>query len=102
VSVFLPQETEGFYLPALEGMALGTVIVCPDVLGNRSFCRPGVNCFRPPYDEDALFEATEAAFADLPNLGEMTERAHRTADEHDLARERESFLRILERVDDLW
>jgi glycosyltransferase involved in cell wall biosynthesis len=102
VTVFLPQPREGFYMPALEGMAVGTVVVCPDVLGNRSFCLEGVNCFRPPYDEDALFESAEAAFADLPNLGEMIERARRTADEHDLAGERESFLQILERVDELW
>jgi hypothetical protein len=102
VTVFLPQRREGFYMPALEGMAVGTVVVCPDVLGNRSFCLPGVNCFRPPYEEDALFESAETAFADLPNLGEMIERAHRTAEDHDLAGERESFLQILERVDELW
>ena len=49
VTLFLPNEEEGFYLPALEGMALGTIVVCPDCVGNRSFCLPGVNAFRPDY-----------------------------------------------------
>ena len=48
-TVFLPKETEGFYLPPLEGMALGTLVVCPDCAGNRSFCLPEHNAFRPNY-----------------------------------------------------
>ena len=49
VTLFLPNEEEGFYLPALEGMALGTIVVCPDCVGNRSFCLPRVNAFRPAF-----------------------------------------------------
>ena len=61
VTLFLPNEEEGFYLPALEGMAVGTIVVCPDCVGNRSFCLPGVNAFRPNYRFDDLVRATEAA-----------------------------------------
>jgi glycosyltransferase involved in cell wall biosynthesis len=44
ITVFLPyRDIEGFYMPALEGMALGTLVVCPDCIGNRSFCLPGYN-----------------------------------------------------------
>jgi hypothetical protein len=35
VTVFVPNPKEGFYLPALEGMAVGTTVVCPDCIGNR-------------------------------------------------------------------
>lgn len=45
VTLFLPNEEEGFYLPGLEGMALGTVVVCLDCVGNRSYCLPGENAF---------------------------------------------------------
>jgi hypothetical protein len=102
LTVFVPWHEEGFYLPALEGMALGTAVVCPDVLGNRSFCRPDVNCFRPRYEPDAIVAAAEEALAELPNLGPMLEKASQTAEDHDIARERESFLEILRRVDELW
>ena len=100
--MLLPWREEGFYLPALEGMALGTVVVCPTVFGNRSFCLPEVNCFRPPYEEDALVAAAEAALGDLPNLDRMLSNGLQTAREHDLSRERQAFLEILGQVNDLW
>jgi hypothetical protein len=102
VTTFLPWEIEGFYMPALEGMALGTVVVCPDIVVNRSFCLPGVNCFRPEYDEEALASATATALAELGSLGPMRASALETAREHDLTAEREAFGAILSRVDELW
>ena len=63
VAVFVPNPKEGFYLPAIEAMALGTLVVCPDCVGNRSFCEPGVNCFRPPYEVGAIVAQAEQALA---------------------------------------
>ena len=54
VTLYLPNRLEGFYIPAAEGMALGTLVVCPDAIGNRSFCRDGENCLMPPYEVDAI------------------------------------------------
>ncbi len=102
VTVFLPQAAEGFYLPAIEGMALGTLVVCPDVLGNRSFCRHEENCFRPAYEEDALLAAAERALAELSDLGALLAEGRRTAAGHDLSRERAAFLPILDSADELW
>jgi glycosyltransferase involved in cell wall biosynthesis len=55
ITVFLPnqKEGEGFYLPALEGMAVGTLVIFPDCIGNRSFCLSGYNCFRPDYTTES-------------------------------------------------
>jgi hypothetical protein len=102
VSVLVPNPKEGFYLPALEGMAVGTVVVCPDCIGNRSFCLPGENCFRPEYDEDRIVEAAAAALREEPGLDELRARALATARTHDIADERSAFLEILDRVDQLW
>jgi glycosyltransferase involved in cell wall biosynthesis len=102
VSVLVPNPKEGFYLPALEAMAVGTVVVCPDCIGNRSFCLPGENCFRPGYDEDAIVAAAEAALREEPGLDEMRERARATAQAHDIADERAAFLDILDGVEELW
>jgi len=102
VTTFLPWEIEGFYIPALEGMAVGTVVVCPDIVVNRSFCLPGVNCFRPEYEEDPLAQATESALAALADLAPMRARALETAREHDLPREREAFASVVSRLDELW
>jgi glycosyltransferase involved in cell wall biosynthesis len=102
VGVMLPHRTEGFFLPALEAMALGTILVCPDCTANRSYCLDGVNCFRPPYDEDAIVRSAEAALASLSLLGPMAEQGLATAQRHSLEAERAAFLEVLDRIDELW
>jgi glycosyltransferase involved in cell wall biosynthesis len=102
VSVLVPNPKEGFYLPALEGMALGTLVVCPDCIGNRSFCLPGENCFRPAYDQEAIVAAAEEALRDDARAQALREHALETARAHDMPGERRAFLDVLDRVDDLW
>ena len=103
VTVFLPLPTEGFYLPPLEGMALGTIVICPEHSGERSIYRHGENCFRPPYDDDALYGAVQEALAlDGPARERMRAAARVTAEEHSLDAERARFTEILGRVDELW
>jgi hypothetical protein len=103
VSVFLPHETEGFYIPALEGMALDALVVCPDCVGNRSFCLPGHNCFRPQLSTGALRRASEAAQRLAPSeVATYLANARETFARHDLMRERKDFLEILNQADQLW
>ena len=103
VGVFLPRVSEGFYLPALEAMALGTLVVCPDVGGNRSFCLPAHNCFRPEYTLDAIARATAEALALSPqDRVAMLEKARETARDHQIERERAEFLAILRNLGDIW
>jgi hypothetical protein len=103
VTLFLPNPTEGFYLPALEGMALESVVVCPDVIGNRSFCLPDLNCYFPDFTERAILEATEAALA-LSGSGRerMVAAGASTAAEHSLTKERSAFYEVLDNLDELW
>ena len=102
-TVFLPHLTEGFFLPALEGMALGTLVVCPDCIGNRSFCLPGQNAFRPEYTVDSIVRDAEAALALHPDQArQLRENAVQTAAGHALSREREAFLDVLHNIDELW
>ncbi|MFZ1025408.1 MAG: glycosyltransferase family 1 protein [Limnoraphis robusta] len=105
IAIFLPNysEGEGFYLPALEGMALGSIVICPDCIGNRSFCLPSYNCFRPDYNIRSILNAVEAASQlSIPQIHRMVTNAQQTANQHSLARERQAFLEILENIEDLW
>jgi hypothetical protein len=103
ISVFLPNPVEGFYLPALEGMALGTIVVCPDCVGNRSFCLPDWNCLRPDYTIPSIRAATEVGRRLLSGeIDSLLTNARHTAFQHDLMTEREAFLDILDTVDKLW
>ncbi len=103
VTVFLPMETEGFYLPALEGMALGTIVVCPDCVGNRSFCLAGRNCFRPDYTLEKIWQAVNAARGLASDAArQMRAHAGETALGHDLPGERAAFWQVLEAAPTLW
>ena len=103
VTVFLPNDTEGFYLPALEGLAAGTLVVCPDCIGNRSFCLPGYNAFRPSFAVDELVASAEAALALLPERAAgMRANGRETAERYSLHQEREAFHGVLRDVDRLW
>lgn len=101
--VFLPNPTEGFYLPALEAMALGCVVICPDCVGNRGFCLDGENCLRPDYQADAIRHAITRAQSMTEHVRlTLIETARHTAAQHGLDHERTSFLSILRQTHQIW
>jgi glycosyltransferase involved in cell wall biosynthesis len=103
VTVHLPRALEGAYLPALESMALDTLVVCPDCIGNRSFCRDGDTCLVPVRSEQAIVEsALRALTSSEQELAPMLASARRESMARTLAAERARFLEILGRVDELW
>ena len=102
-TVFLPNEAEGFYLPPLEGMAMGTLVVCPVHAGERSIYLPDHNCFRPNYTIEELAQAAESALVLEPDRAQQIRaNARQTAETHSLLRERQAFLDVLHNVDQLW
>lgn len=103
IAVFLPHTMEGFYLPALEAMALGTLAVCPDVVGNRQYCEDGRNSFFPAYSEEAVVAATERALA-MGHAGcaAMIAQGQETAARHSLDTERRVFIELLRSAPQLW
>lgn len=103
VAVLVPASVEGAYLPALECMALGALVVCPDCVGNRSFCRDGETCLVPKRSRRAIVKSALAALSASPQeLEPMLAAARRESEDHALTRERSRFLEILDRVDELW
>lgn len=100
---FLPMSKEGFYLPALEGMAMGALVVCPDCIGNRSFCIDAYNCFRPEYTIDAIEQMVWSSLAMIPIEREtMLHEARQEVNRHSLSQEREAFLAILDNLASIW
>jgi len=103
VTVFLPLYQEGFYLPALEGMAAGTLVVCPDCIGNRSFCTNGLNSFVPTYTLANILDDAKNALRISPvMIQEMQFNAVRTVEKHQLLKERGAFLELLDNIELLW
>lgn len=99
IAVFLPFEREGFYLPALEGMALGCLVVCPDCIGNRSYCQVGVNSIVPEYSAVGIVEATIAATKmSAHERQSMLMAALETADGHSESQIREQLAPLLNKM----
>ena len=103
VAVCLPHAEEGFYLPALEAMALGCLVVTLDCIGNRGFCRDERTCLVAEPDADSLCSGVKRALT-LPALerGRMHREARDTVTRHSLASERARFHAVLGDVDRLW
>jgi glycosyltransferase involved in cell wall biosynthesis len=95
-AVFLPLAQEGFYLPALEAMSLGTLVICPDCVGNRGFCRDRITCLCPEFTVDAIEAAViEASRLSRYEVFALLASARRQPAAHTLEQECESYHRIL-------
>ena len=103
VAVCLPHSTEGFYLPALEAMASGALVVTLDRVGNRGFCHHDRNCFIAKPCAGSLLDMTKRALVE-PALqrGHLHRRARGTALRHSLEAERARFHAILKDIDRIW
>jgi hypothetical protein len=100
--VFLatPLVEEGFYMPGLEAMAAGAVVISSDAGGNRAYCRFGENCVEVGF-EDA--KGYVGALKDLRGGGvEPIERLRRagyeTVGRHTLEHERERFGEFMQKL----
>jgi hypothetical protein len=100
--VFLcaPGPEEGLYLPGLEALAAGLLVVSPDVGGNMSYCRPGSNCVMVGYEDvDGYVAALESITRmSVARIGDMRLAGSDVCREFDLAQERTEFHRYLDDV----
>lgn len=95
IAVLLPHEDDGFFLPALEAMALGCAVVVPHVSGIRSYCRDEETALTPPYNPQSLAEATLRLHRDAELRARLCANAIRTAAFYSLERERCELLQFL-------
>ena len=103
IAVFFPRQTEGWYLPASEAMALNTFVVCPDVEGNRHYLRHNINGLMPPYQLSTIVDATLHAVHMQPSRMEsMLSEAKRTAERFSLENQKMLFSRILGTCPRMW
>ncbi|MBQ27459.1 MAG: hypothetical protein CMH81_04875 [Nitrospiraceae bacterium] len=94
-----PNKTEGFYLAPLEAMASAVAVICPDVIGNRSFCLRNVTCLMPVYDDLDGHVSTLRQFLDDPNLRHTIARnGYQKARSRQWWDERGDFLCFLQRL----
>jgi GT2 family glycosyltransferase/glycosyltransferase involved in cell wall biosynthesis len=94
---------EGFCLPLLEAMAVGTPVVSTDAHGNRDFCRDGENCLIADPDPESVSGALERLFGDPGLRSRLADAGLRTVVEYAWERridQLEEFLEGLELLGD--
>lgn len=100
--VFLatPLVEEGFYMPGLEAMAAGAVVISSDAGGNRAYCRFGENCVGVRFEDaggyvEALKSLREGSAQEVERLRGA---GYEAVKQHTLEHERERFGEFMERL----
>ncbi|MEL7222401.1 MAG: hypothetical protein AAGJ93_13850 [Bacteroidota bacterium] len=94
---------EGFYLPALEAMALEKLVICPYAIGNIDFCIANETCLQPQLNTTALYRAALSAL-NMPEAERqrIIQAGKAMAQRHDIRTERKTLLALLREVDQIW
>jgi hypothetical protein len=100
--VFLatPLREEGFYLPGLEAMAAGAVVLSPDAGGNRAYCDFGENCLPVGLEDPSSYAEVLGSLRSraLEDVKRLRRNGYETAKRHTLAVEGEKFGAYLDRL----
>ena len=98
LAVLLPYPAEGYFLPAVEAMALRVPTVTADCIGNRGFCVHEQSCLLADYTIDSMAAAV-LRLADDPFLCERLRQGGQVmAAGQTLASERRQFQSHLARI----
>lgn len=102
IVVALPEPEEGFYLPGIEAMAMGRVLVQYDCVGSREYLIDGTNALVPGGDVDSIVAAVVRARADASLRVRLVQAARTASQRCDLPEERRAVHALLDRLDELW
>jgi len=95
IVVCLPNPLEGFYLPALEAMALNALVICPYAIGN-DYCIDGKNGFVPAYTLEDIYNVVRKSLELTDEEMNVIKRhAGDTVKAHDIKLEKKSFHELL-------
>lgn len=95
-----PYEEEGFYLAGLEAMAAGAIVLSPDAIGNRAYCKFGENCLYVELENVESYISTIKSLLQKPAeyINQLRQRGYETVQNHDISVERKLFKSFLEKV----
>lgn len=96
-----PNPEEGFYMPGLEAMEAGAIVVTPDVGGNMAYCEFGSNCIgvefeNPDNYEDALYSLQNH---EVSTLHSLRQNAYKSISNFTLENERQGFVNFLKSLE---
>ncbi len=100
--VFLstPMTEEGFYLPGLEAMAAGNIVITSDAGGNLAYCNFGENCLEAGFDDAESYAKALKDLRATPvnEINLLRTAGYETVARHTLDRERKQFAGFMQRL----
>ena len=100
--VFLatPLVEEGFYMPGLEAMAAGAIVVSSDAGGNRAYCKFGENCLEVGFEQASDYVKVLRSLRgyELKEIERLRRNGYETVKLHTLEHERDCFAGFMERL----
>jgi hypothetical protein len=100
--VFLatPLVEEGFYMPGLEAMAAGAVVVSSDAGGNRAYCNFGENCLKVGFEQasDYVRALRDLREYEPDEIERLRRNGYETVKLHTLEHERDRFAEFMDRL----
>ncbi len=63
ITIHLPKEIEAHYIPAIESMLYGSIVIIPDCVGNRSYAKHMDTCVMAEYNLESLLKAVKLALS---------------------------------------
>jgi hypothetical protein len=105
--VYLPLDAErgaeGFYLPALEGMAMEKFVICPFAVGNIDFCIPNETCLQPEYTTEAIYQSILDAVSMHEEARQRIIRNGKAISfKHRIEEEQNALINLLHEADAIW
>lgn len=107
IVVYLPLDAErgaeGFYLPALEGMAMEKFVICPFAVGNIDFCIDNETCLLPEYNTSAIYNTILKAVA-MPAEAQqrIIQNGKAISYKHRIEEEKTALINLLHQADEIW
>lgn len=96
IAVLLPMLEEGFFLPALEAMILGTIAIVPDCVGSRDFCIDGQTCLVPARTVGGLHSAVHALWHNPEYCDRLKDEAFKISAPYTAENEKLNYYKALD------
>lgn len=104
VVIPLPNKTEGFFLSGIEAMTLADWAVVPDCIASREYSFSKANISICELSAEACERAIEHALVQAESWRSCISKWHgrRICASYTPKQERQSYLSVLHRLDELW
>lgn len=103
ITIHLPKEVEAHYIPAIESMMLGSLVVMPKCVGNLSYAIDGQTCLISEYSLSALTAGLDNALKlKTEQRNDIIQRAKKETNVFSLTQERENLLSAIRLAQQVW